>query len=505
MRITFTLFIGFTLLFAAINFAQQPSPYPPNYQPASAQPLQPRLTTTQPTIQPNTSAINPSTQNPIQSQPNNSQPLNARTLQTKPMLTPPKSITTNGTVTYQPPTNQPTTPTPGFNSPFPTNLAQPTPAPSTQPQYQPNQPNQTNRPNPNQPHVASDGRYLPAGGGNGNNITTNNQGNFIRTADASGLQNLSADRAAVGVANTGTHVGRAAPAVRVHPFVLKPEEQRELDDFLLRWEKYSETVNNYGVDFNAFFYDPTNPLSPPVTSSDPQLKPMKIMFGSFSFVAPKKFVYHVEGEWLKKERIKYIDPEVTPNVTAEKTIIDGQSLYFYDFPAKKVVQYRMPPEVMNRTIANGPFPLIFGAKAVDMKKRFSMKIVTNPDYRDKEIWLWAVPLLPEDQQEFVKIEIRLDKRTMNAMALKRIDPNEKSYTTYTLQNPKINKIDILGLGNIFNPTIPRGWKHEIQDQTQAINNPNLPPNASTATTINYPQPTPQPTLQPRTELKLYTP
>ncbi|MDR1485047.1 MAG: hypothetical protein LBT09_09510 [Planctomycetaceae bacterium] len=492
MKFTFTLFIGITLLFVTINFAQQPTTYPYTYQPTTDPPLQPRKPT-----QPNT-------------------PINNGTLQMQPMQIPPKNITNNGVVTYQNQPTTPTQPTAGFNSPFPTNLAQPNqPERPTQPNhgsYPPNinppnsNPNPSYNPNPSNPRQpynpsASGGRFpqVGVGGGNGNNVTINGAGNGV-----------------VRVADAGRHVGHSAPIVRVHPFILKPEEQRELDEFLLRWERYSETVNNYEVDFNAFYYDPTNPLSPPVTQNEPQLKPLKIMFGYFKFTTPKKFVYHVEGEWQKKERIKYIDPEITPNVTAEKTIIDGQSLFFYDFPAKKVIQYRMPPEVLNRTIANGPFPLIFGAKAVDMKKRFSMKIVTNPDYRDKEIWLWAVPLLADDQQEFVKIEIRLDKRTLNAMALKRIDQNEKSYTTYTLQNPRVNRLTgFTGLSNIFYPDVPRGWKHEIREQLQANANPHSNPTSTTNITPNRPQPpntVPLPnqitkphTTQPRTEVPLYNP
>ncbi|MDR2644290.1 MAG: hypothetical protein LBC74_16030 [Planctomycetaceae bacterium] len=480
MKLTFTLFTGITLLFVTITFAQQSPNYSQPYQPVNELPLQPH--------QPNTPIKN----QPIQTQPFspyiNPQPINSGTLQTQPMQTQLKSITSNGVLTYQnSPTQPPTQPTPGFNSPYPTNLTPPT---------QPLHPNHgLYQPNPTQPHnqpTTTPNGKLPlygVGGNNGNNTTINNPGNGI-----------------VQVADAGRHVGRSVPVVRVHPFVLKQEEQRELDDFLLRWERYSETVNNYEVDFNAFFYDPTNPLSPPVTSSEPQLKPLKIMFGYFKYVAPRKFVYHIEGEWLQKERVKYINPEITPNVTAEKTIIDGQSLFFYDFPAKKVTQYRMPPEVLNRTIANGPFPLIFGAKAIDMKKRFSMKIVTNPDYRDKEIWLWAVPLLAEDQQEFIKIEIRMDKRTLNAMALKRIDPNEKSYTTYTLQNPRVNKFNGI-FGDFFNPDVPRGWKHEIKDQTQTNNNP-ISPNHAHSTSHNITSPpnrTIPPTTPPRTEVPLYNP
>ncbi|MDR2170162.1 MAG: hypothetical protein LBP59_08475 [Planctomycetaceae bacterium] len=469
MKFTSTIFFGLTLLFASVNFAQQPAPY---------------------------------------------QPINNGTRQTQPMQIPPKNITTNGVLTYQNQTNPQTQLTPGFNSPFPTNRTQPTNTTNTNQQqtryYQPN-PNQPypNQPNPNQPNVNQP--YPNPNQPNPNQPNVNqpypnqlnpNQPNAnqpypnrdIRPVGGDGVRVAeSADAGRVSVVGGLPHyVGHSAPAVRVHPFALKPEEQRELDDFLLRWEHYSEKVKNYEVDFNAFFYDPTNPLSPPITTAEPQLKPIKIMFGYFKYVAPKKFVYHIEGEWLQKERMKYIDAELTPNIAAEKTIIDGQSLFFYDFPAKKVTQYKMPPEMLNRTIANGPFPLIFGAKSADLKKRFSMKIVTNPDYRDKEIWLWAVPLLSDDQQEFVKIEIRLDKRTLDAKALKRIDPNEKSYTTYTLENPKVNRF--LRLDAFFNPDVPRGWKLEIQDQSQT--NLNQTPHNNT---------TQKPPNTKRNEIPLYNP
>jgi TIGR03009 family protein len=239
------------------------------------------------------------------------------------------------------------------------------------------------------------------------------------------------------------------------PFFLRPEEQRELDEFLARWERYSATINQYDVNFNLLVFDPTLPGAEPN-------KPHKRAFGHFKYNAnPRRFVYAVEGEWQGERQIKWDDRN--NHIFAEKVIIDEKSVHQYDYKAKTVRQINVPPEMIGKGIADSPLPLIFGAKADDLKRRFSMRIVHVPG-RDDEIWLHARPLLIEDQQEFKELEILLDKRTLAARGLKQWDINDKAYKVFDLRQPQVNPRII---GNIldyikdtFTPDTPRGWKRE---------------------------------------------
>lgn len=255
------------------------------------------------------------------------------------------------------------------------------------------------------------------------------------------------------------HVGRAAPISRIVPFVLDQQQQKELDDLLLRWEAVSKDINRYSVEFTAYIYDPTVPRLDP---SEDVNKPLKTAFGTFKFNAPNKFLYHLEGEWIGGAKVKR-NEEKSPGVAEEKIIINDQAFFQYDFTSKNLLQINIPAEMRNRGIADSPLPLIFGAKATEMKSRYSMRIVTREEFKDSEVWLQARPLRIEDQQEFCEIEIRLDKRTLQAKAIKKHDPNGKSYTAYVLSKHKIN--DPLGALDRWSmrPSVPNDWKHIVED------------------------------------------
>lgn len=255
------------------------------------------------------------------------------------------------------------------------------------------------------------------------------------------------------------HVGRAAPENRVIPFFLTPEEGKELDEFLTRWEKYSEEIKRYDVDFNMFIYDATIP-------GNDLNKPYKTAFGFFKYSKPMRFVYSVEGEWVGNEKVKRSDDPKTANIFAEKIIIDAKSVFRFDYNAKNVLQINVPAEIIGRGIADSPLPLIFGAKAADMKRRFSMKMRTAEQNGTPLISLQAKPLLLEDQQEFTLIELLIEKNTFRAIGLKRYDINGKAFTVYQLQSPVINGnlgTILADLKTYFTPSIPRGWKHEVND------------------------------------------
>ena len=254
------------------------------------------------------------------------------------------------------------------------------------------------------------------------------------------------------------HMGRAEPANRVIPFFLNADEQKELDEFLARWERYSAAVHRYDVSFNLFLYDSTIPGAQPN-------RPYKTAFGYFKYNAnPRRFVYAVEGEWQGETQIKW-DDKKNPNVLAEKVIIDERSVYQYDYKTQTLRQIDVPPEMIGKGIADSPLPLIFGAKADDLKRRFSMQIEKVPG-RDDIIWLHARPLQIEDQQEFKELEILLDKKSLTAQGLKQWDINGKAYRAFELQTPQINRRVISVLQDIaewFTPDAPRGWKRDKMD------------------------------------------
>ena len=285
------------------------------------------------------------------------------------------------------------------------------------------------------------------------------------------------------------HVGRAAPVSKVTPFFLDPAEQQELDLFLARWERYSAGIKRYDVEFNMFDYDLTIPGAQPNV-------PNKVTYGYFKYIAsPTRFVYVVDGEWQDNKKIKR-NGDKNPHIFAEKIIIDEKTVYKYDYTAKTKIQINVPPEMIGKGIADSPLPLIFGAKADELKRRFSMKIVSDPS-RDDIIWLHARPLLMEDQQEFKELEILINKRDLAARGLKQWDINDKAYKVYELHSLRINErlSDILKdiASELFLPISERGWKEEVVHWTP-------PPPVATP---GMPQPPVGQPPQYRNEVPLY--
>ena len=242
------------------------------------------------------------------------------------------------------------------------------------------------------------------------------------------------------------HMGRAEPESRIVPFVLTPAEQKELDEFLVRWEQFSNGIKNLEVDFTSYEYDPF---------LNPDNRPTHSTFGIFKYAAPNRFVYHVEGQWVDGKAVK-------GGAKEEKIIIDGNTILDYRFKSKEVHQYSIDPELLARGFADSPLPIIFGAKADEMKKRFSMKIDTAADYRDSQIWLKAVPLLTADQQEFLGLEIRINKQTLRATALKKDDINGKVYTVFVLSNHRINS-PFASIKDSIQRDVPRDMTLVVKD------------------------------------------
>jgi len=283
------------------------------------------------------------------------------------------------------------------------------------------------------------------------------------------------------------HIGRAEPANRVIPFFLKPEEQRELDEFLVRWERYSTSINRYDVNFNLFIHNPEvaimNKMAPD--------QPLKTAFGYFKYIAnPRRFVYAVEGEWQGGKQTKW-DKDKNSFILAEKIIIDEKSVYQYDYPAKTVLQLNVPPELIGKGIADSPLPLIFGAKADDLKRRFSMKVerisVNQGNETVDMIRLYARPLYIEDQQEYKELEILLFEKNLMARGLKQWDINGSAFKIYDLRDPVINPKDRFSPLEIikewFTADVPNGWKREERNWVA----PSPPPPSSIAPATTQPQ------------------
>lgn len=220
------------------------------------------------------------------------------------------------------------------------------------------------------------------------------------------------------------------------PFVLSPEQQQQVDWVLARWEQQNAGVKTFECEFTRFEYDAV---------FGPAGKPKFIDKGRMWYAAPDKGRFEVGGQ------------------RAEKWICDGKSVYEYNFQKRQLIQYDLPPEMRGQSIADGPLPFLFGAKAESLKKRFFLRLIEPPAGAQGQIWLEARPATAQGLANFQKAEMILSADGMRPWALNLELPNGNR-TAYRFTDPKVNANNLLGFlsDNPFRATKPSGWQEIVE-------------------------------------------
>jgi len=224
--------------------------------------------------------------------------------------------------------------------------------------------------------------------------------------------------------------GAAQPQAPQPPFRLTPAEEAQLDRILQLWEQRSSAVKNFSCSLKRWEYDPV--FGPPDRARFEDL-------GRIQYAAPDKGLFEIFGQ------------------RAEKWVCDGKSVYEYNFLKKQVIEWRLPPELQGRAIANSPLPFLFGARAAALKQRYFLRVITPPDVQGQQTWLEAYPRFQQDAANFRKAELILTNRDMMPMGLKLYSPNGKNSTSYQFYEIVVNDIWDPLKPSPFVGRVPPGW------------------------------------------------
>lgn len=223
------------------------------------------------------------------------------------------------------------------------------------------------------------------------------------------------------------------------PFILTPEEQQRLDEALAAWEKRNKEVKRFECKFDLLLYD--------AAFGTPN-EPMFSDEGDLRYLAPDKGMYRIEGK------------------RAEHWVCDGRSIFQYNFPSKKVVEYPLPPELQGKAISNGPLPFVFGNEAGRLKQRYFLRLITPRD-RQGEVWLDVRPRFQRDAEDFQRAELILKGDSMVPTAIQLYLPGGKQRKVYILKNVVVNRRPMVFEPDPFRPSVPIGWKKELDPQAAA--------------------------------------
>ena len=265
--------------------------------------------------------------------------------------------------------------------------------------------------------------------------------------------------------------GQGNPAVvrrPVAPFVLNPQEEEDLNRTLVAWEQRSSKVERFSCTFFKFEYN----------AFSQNQQPTSVDNGEIQYAAPDKGLFQVE----KPRRLEL------PN-HQERWICDGKAVYEFDFQHQQVRQYKIPPEQQGKSIAEGPLPFIFGAKAGQLKSRYWIRLIPPPAAAKGQVWLEIYPKYQQDAANFRGIDLILSGADLQPFALQVHHPTQQGRTVYQFQKITVNGNRLRQIfEDPFRVDVPRGWQIVSGDIPQAQSSMPQPPAGARSAILGNRQP-----------------
>ena len=218
---------------------------------------------------------------------------------------------------------------------------------------------------------------------------------------------------------------------------------------LVAWEQRSSKVERFSCTFFKFEYN----------AFGQNQQPTSIDKGEIQYAAPDKGVFQVE---LPRP---------------ERWICDGKAVYQFDFQNKKVREYKIPPEQQGKSIAEGPLPFIFGAKAGQLKAGYWIRLSTPAEAKG-QVWVEIYPKYQQDAANYRRIDLILSGADLQPFALQIHLPAQQGRTVYQFQKITVNGNRLRQIfEDPFRVDVPRGWQVVSGDIPQAQNSMPQPPAA----------------------------
>lgn len=238
------------------------------------------------------------------------------------------------------------------------------------------------------------------------------------------------------------------PLAPQEPFVLTPEQQRLLDQILLKWEKESDTVTRFSCRFWRWEVNET--FGPP--EKDYQVSEA---VGEIKYSAPDHGAYIVKSlqEWDPGQ--KAMVPR--GDETFDHWVCNGDSIFEFNHKQRQLIERQLAPEMKGKAITDGPLPFVFGTKADQLKQRYWMRDVTPTDAVGQQVWLEAWPKHQRDAANFHHAFIILDQKTFLPSALRIVQPDGKNKQDYRFDSISKNN-PLAVIMSVFEvPRTPFSW------------------------------------------------
>lgn len=226
--------------------------------------------------------------------------------------------------------------------------------------------------------------------------------------------------AAVSMAAEG-QPGPKKPALP--PLTSRPAAER--DAVLTRLEERSKTVESVSADFVQHVYAPVFDDHDTRSGSLKMLKPSYFRV-DWKKPAPEGIVYDGTHFWEIKDSVKQV--------------------------IRWTVAQKMPAAGGQPKLDEGPFKLLAGVSAAELRKDYLVALVESPKEAKTHHFL-LVPVRPEERVEYLVLEVWIDRETLLPARIRFTKPNQE-VETWTFKAMKVNA----GVGKSdFTVRVPLLW------------------------------------------------
>jgi TIGR03009 family protein len=178
-----------------------------------------------------------------------------------------------------------------------------------------------------------------------------------------------------------------------------------------------------------------------------------------------KDTFEGEARYIKPNKASLYLKDVSKPANFEYLIMNGQTVYQFAAATKKIQVITAPPAKQGQVSDENFASMLFGMKATEAKKRWTLEF----DKEDK--YYWYINVLPKeaaDKAEFSRARLVLTKNTNMPREIWFEMPNGNT-TTWEFRQMQPNVT--LNAKDFEQPTPPAGWQLEVVPNQERVVRP----------------------------------
>ena len=258
-----------------------------------------------------------------------------------------------------------------------------------------------------------------------------------------------------------------APRLKMPPpFTSTPDEEKNVDRLLARWEQWNAGVKTFDCRFKRWVYDS-------VFGRPDQ--PKYVDLGTIKYAAPDHSLVWIDQTENAGKQVPIEDAR------AEHWAFDGKSIFECSHAKRQIIERKLPPDSQGTNLVDGPLgftfpialfspvfgplarPFPFDAKAKALKEHYYVRQIAPPDGGHDEIVLEAYPRPSGPVCTFQKLQLICRASDMSPVAMKIVQVNGKNYVAYQFFDIVVNAPSTPSGDDPFHPAVPQGWQKVVND------------------------------------------